>query len=209
MPCAGEKMKNGTKTLLIVLGVIVVLVIGGCSFYSGTYNSIVSMDEGVKSSWSQVENQYQRRLDLIPNLVETVKGYASHESSVFEEVAKARASAGGVMQMSDDLLEDPEAFARFQQAQTSLGGALTRLLSVTENYPELKANEQFLALQDQLEGTENRISTERKRFNDTVQSYNTYIRMFPKNIIANMSGFRQKEYFKAQEGADSAPTVKF
>jgi len=209
MSCAGEKMKKATKTLLIVIGVIAVLIIGGCNFYSGTYNSMVSMEEGVKSSWSQVENQYQRRLDLIPNLVETVKGYASHESSVFEEVATARASAGGVMQMSDDLLDDPEAFARFQQAQTSLGGALTRLLSVTENYPELKANEQFLALQDQLEGTENRISTERKRFNDSVLSYNTYIRMFPKNLIANMSGFRQKEYFKAQAGAESAPKVQF
>jgi len=209
MSCAGEKMKKATKTLLIVIGVIAVLIIGGCNFYSGTYNSMVSMEEGVKSSWSQVENQYQRRLDLIPNLVETVKGYASHESSVFEEVATARASAGGVMQMSDDLLDDPDAFARFQQAQTSLGGALTRLLSVTENYPELKANEQFLALQDQLEGTENRISTERKRFNDSVLSYNTYIRMFPKNLIANMSGFRQKEYFKAQAGAESAPKVQF
>lgn len=202
-------MKNGAKTLLIVLGVIVVLIIGSCRFYSNSYNSMVSQDEGVKSAWSQVENQYQRRLDLIPNLVASVKGYADHESSVFTDVAEARAAAGGVMQMNADLLDDSEAFERFQEAQSSLGGALTRLLSVTENYPELKANEQFLALQDQLEGTENRISIERKRFNESVQSYNTYIRMFPKNIIANMSGFSQKEYFTAQEGANSAPTVEF
>ncbi|OJF76591.1 MAG: LemA family protein [Treponema sp. CETP13] len=202
-------MKNGTKSLIIVIGVIAVLIIGSCSFYSNSYNSMVSQDEAVKSAWSQVENQYQRRLDLIPNLVSTVKGYAEHESSVFTDVAEARASAGGVMEMSSDLLDDPEAFERFQKAQASLSGALTRLLSVTENYPELKANEQFLTLQDQLEGTENRISTERKRFNETVQSYNTYIRMFPKNIIANMSGFRQKEYFESQEGADSAPKVEF
>ncbi|HZK20249.1 MAG TPA: LemA family protein [Treponemataceae bacterium] len=202
-------MNKGTKTLLIVVGLIAVAIIGSCSFYKNTYNAMVSMDEGVNASWSQVENQYQRRLDLIPNLVATVGKYADHEASVFTDVAEARASAGGVMQMSDSLLEDPEAFARFQEAQASLGGALTRLLSVTENYPELKANEQFITLQDQLEGTENRISVERKRFNETVRSYNTYIRMFPKNIIANMSGFRQKEYFKAQVGAETAPKVEF
>ena len=167
------------------------------------------MEEGVKGQWAQVENQYQRRFDLIPNLVATVKGYAAHESQVFTDVSEARAKAGGVMQMSDGLLNDPEAFRRFQEAQTSLGGALSRLLSVTEQYPELKANEQFLSLQDQLEGTENRISVERKRFNDAVQQYNKEIRLFPKSIIAGMGGFTQKPYFSADEKAATAPTVSF
>ena len=167
------------------------------------------MEEGVKGQWAQVENQYQRRFDLIPNLVATVKGYAAHESQVFTDVSEARAKAGGVMQMSDQLLNDPEAFRRFQEAQASLGGALSRLLSVTEQYPELKANEQFLSLQDQLEGTENRIAVERKRYNEAVQSYNVYIRQFPRSIIANMNGFREKAYFKADDQASAAPKVNF
>ena len=202
-------MKKSAVTALVIIGIIVLFAVGACSFYTGTYNSFVTMEEGVKGQWAQVENQYQRRFDLIPNLVATVKGYAAHESQVFTDVSEARAKAGGVMQMSDQLLNDPEAFRRFQEAQASLGGALSRLLSVTEQYPELKANEQFLSLQDQLEGTENRISVERKRFNDAVQLYNRTIRMFPQNIIAGMSGFTQKPYFTADEKASSAPAVSF
>ncbi|MDC7127113.1 MAG: LemA family protein [Spirochaetales bacterium] len=199
------------KTMKVIIPIVVIVIIFLIIYgsFSGTYNKMVAMDEGVKSAWSQVENQYQRRYDLIPNLVETVKGYASHESQTFTDIATARASAGGVMQMSDELLDDPEAFARFQEAQSTLGGALQRLLVVTENYPELQANQNFMALQDQLEGTENRISVERKRFNEQVQSYNSYIRSFPKAIIANMSGFEQKSYFKAADAAQSAPEVKF
>ncbi len=202
-------MKKLTLTVLVVIGIIVLIVAGACNFYTGTYNSFVTMEEGVKGQWAQVENQYQRRFDLIPNLVATVKGYAAHESQVFTDVSEARAKAGGVMQMSDGLLNDPESFRRFQEAQASLGGALSRLLSVTEQYPELKANEQFLSLQDQLEGTENRISVERKRFNDAVQQYNREIRLFPKSIIAGMGGFTQKPYFSADEKAATAPTVSF
>ena len=202
-------MKKKTIIILTIVGIIVLLLVGGCSFFTGNYNKMVTMEEGISGAWAQVENQYQRRLDLIPNLVETVKGYADHESSVFTDVAEARASAGGVMQMSDELLSDPEAFARFQEAQAGLGGALQRLLVTTENYPELKANEQFLSLQTQLEGTENRISTERQRFNESVQSYNAHIRKFPQAFIANMFGFDAKQYFEAESGAESAPDVSF
>lgn len=202
-------MKKSAVTALVIVDIIVLFAAGACSFYTGTYNSFVTMEEGVKGQWAQVENQYQRRFDLIPNLVATVKGYAAHESQVFTDVSEARAKAGGVMQMSDGLLNDPESFRRFQEAQASLGGALSRLLSVTEQYPELKANEQFLSLQDQLEGTENRISVERKRFNDAVQQYNREIRLFPKSIIAGMGGFTQKPYFSADEKAATAPTVSF
>lgn len=201
-------MSKGVKTLVIIL-VIVVAIFGVVKFFAGTYNTMVGMEEGVLSQWAQVENQYQRRLDLVPNLVATVKGYASHESEVFTEVAEARSQAGGVMELSSDVLDDPEALARFQQAQNSLGGALQRLLSVTENYPQLQANQNFMALQDELEGTENRIATERMRFNETVQEYNKYIRSFPKNIIANMNGFEKKAYFTSTDEAKTAPKVEF
>ncbi len=202
-------MKKSSIIILVILGVIVLLGMSACNFFTGTYNTLVTMEEGINGSWAQVENQYQRRLDLIPNLVETVKGYAEHESDVFTEVAEARASAGGVMQMSDDLLSDPAAFERFQEAQAGLSGALQRLLVTTENYPTLKADQQFLNLQSQLEGTENRISVERMRFNETVQAYNTYIRTFPQMFIANMGGFTAKQYFEAEVGAESAPEVSF
>ncbi|HAK46001.1 MAG TPA: LemA family protein [Spirochaeta sp.] len=195
--------------VIIPIAIVVILILIIYGSFKGTYNKMVVMDEGVKASWSQVENVYQRRFDLIPNLVETVKGYAAHESDTFTEVAEARANAGGVMKMSDELLNDPAAFERFQQAQSTLGGALQRLLVVTENYPELKANQNFMALQDQLEGTENRIAVERKRFNEQVQSYNTYIKQFPRMIIANMTGFDEKPYFEASQGADTAPKVEF
>jgi LemA protein len=170
---------------------------------------MVQKGETVDAAWAQVQNQYQRRFDLIPNLVNTVKGYASHESEVFTNIADARSRAGGVLQVSDEVLNNPESFARFQQAQNELGSALQRLLVITENYPELKADQNFLALQDQLEGTENRIGTERKRFNDVVRDYNTFIRQFPRVIIANMSGFTAKQYFAAGTEAQSAPQVQF
>ena len=202
-------MKKGTIITLTIVGILVLLLVGGCSFFTSNYNNMVTMEEGINGAWAQVENQYQRRLDLIPNLVETVKGYADHESSVFTDVAEARAAAGGVMQMSDELLSDPEAFARFQEAQAGLGGALQRLLVTTENYPQLKANEQFLSLQTQLEGTENRISVERQRFNEAVQAYNSHIRKFPQAFIASMFGFDAKQYFEAESGAESAPKVSF
>ena len=205
----GKMMKKGTIITLTIVGILVLLLVGGCSFFTSNYNNMVTMEEGINGAWAQVENQYQRRLDLIPNLVETVKGYADHESSVFTDVAEARAAAGGVMQMSDELLSDPEAFARFQEAQAGLGGALQRLLVTTENYPQLKANEQFLSLQTQLEGTENRISVERQRFNEAVQAYNSHIRKFPQAFIASMFGFDAKQYFEAESGAESAPKVSF
>lgn len=202
-------MSKGIKTLLIVLAVIAVIGFSLYSFFGGNYNTMVSMEEGVKSQWGQVENVYQRRLDLIPNLVATVKGYAAHESKVFTDIAEARSKAGGVMNISDEVLQDPEAFDRFQKAQGELSGALQRLLMVTENYPDLKANTNFIALQDQLEGTENRIAVERGRYNETVKVYNVFIKQFPRSIIANMSGFRSKAYFSASEGAETAPTVSF
>ena len=201
-------MKNGTKTALIVAGIVVLALGGAVSCYTGTYNNMVQMNEGVSAQWAQVENQYQRRLDLIPNLVATVKGYAAHESSVLTEVTEARARAGGVLEISGEVLDDPEAFRRFQEAQSQLSSSLQRLLAVSENYPELKANQNFLALQDQIEGTENRISVERNRFNSTVQNYNSYILGFPRNIIAG-SKFTKKEYFAAEAGASAAPKVEF
>lgn len=202
-------MNKGLKIFLIILAVVFVLGFGVYRFFAGSYNSMVTLDESVKGQWGQVENVYQRRLDLIPNLVATVKGYASHEADVFTQVTEARSKAGGVMNISDDILNDPEAFKRFQQAQGELGGALQRLLMVTENYPELKANANFLALQDQLEGTENRITVERKRYNDTVKGYNIFIKQFPRVFIANMYGFREKSYFTADAAAAKAPTVSF
>ena len=202
-------MSKGIKTLLIVVAVIAVIGFSIYSFFAGNFNKMVSLDEGVKSQWGQVENVYQRRLDLIPNLVATVKGYAKHESEVFTQIAEARSKAGGVMNISDEVLNHPESFKRFQKAQGELGSALQRLLVVTENYPQLKADANFLALQDQLEGTENRITVERKRYNEVVKDYNEFIRQFPRSIIANMNGFRIREYFTAAEGADVAPTVSF
>ncbi len=202
-------MKSGTKKALIIAGVILVCCFGIFKFFGGTYNTIVSLDEGVSSQWAQVQNQYQRRMDLIPNLVSTVKGYAKHESDVFTQIADARSKVGGVVNVDSSILDDPEAFAKYQKVQGELGSSLQRLLMITENYPELKADQNFLALQDQLEGTENRISTERKRFNETVSEYNKYIRSFPKNIIANMNGYRPKSYFTASDEAQNAPKVEF
>ncbi len=202
-------MNKGLKTFLIIVAVILVIIFSVYRFFAGNYNQMVSLDETVKGQWGQVENVYQRRLDLIPNLVATVKGYASHEESVLQQVTEARSRAGGVMNISDEVLNDPEAFSRFQEAQSELGGALQRLLMITENYPDLKANTNFLALQDQLEGTENRIAVERKRYNDVVKTYNVFIKQFPRVFIANMYGFSEKAYFSADAGAQNAPTVEF
>jgi LemA protein len=199
------------RTVAIILGVVVVLVLiilGFVGYGISVNNKIVTADEGVKAGWSQVENQYQRRFDLIPNLVETVKGFAKQEKEVLEGVTLAR-SRVGQLTVTPEVLNDPKAFAKFQQAQDGLSSALSRLLVVTENYPTLRSNENFLALQSELEGTENRISVERRRFNETVQSYNTLIRRFPASFIASMGGFKEKSYFSAASGADQAPKVKF
>lgn len=201
-------MKKFPKWLVALIIVLVcVLCIFSCC--KNTYNSLVNLDEGVSEQWAEVQNQYQRRLDLIPNLVSTVKGYAKHESDVFTQISEARASAGGQINISDEVLSDPEAFARYQQVQDNLGSSLQRLLVVTENYPELKADQNFLSLQDQLEGTENRITVARQRYNDVARKYNTKVRSFPANIIANMGGFEKKTYFAASVEAQSAPKVEF
>ena len=199
-------MKKGCLVILgifVVIGIIVVLI------GIGSYNKMIAKDENVKEKWSQVENVYQRRLDLIPNLVETVKGYATHERETFQAVTEARSQAKGTFNISGDLLTNPEMFAKFQQAQNTLSGALSRMMVVLERYPELKANENFLSLQNQLEGTENRIAVERKRFNEVARDFNTYVRRFPQVILANIFGFQQKAYFESQEGANIAPKVKF
>jgi LemA protein len=192
----------------VVLGGLAVLAIGLFLWGTGVYNRLVKLDEGVSGAWSQVESQYQRRADLIPNLVETVRGYANQEKDVLTAVTEARARVSQIT-VTKDVLEDPAAFQKFQDAQDQFSSAISRLLVVSENYPVLKSNENFLALQTQLEGTENRIAVERQRFNQVVQGYNTEIRVFPGSIIAGFTGFKEKAYFKAKEGADVAPQVKF
>jgi LemA protein len=191
------------KTWIIVIAVIAVIAI----YFTSTYNSMVAQEEAVSTAWSNVENQYQRRSDLIPNLVNTVKGYAAHEKETFDAVVSARAKATQTTVSIDDLT--PEKMQAYQRAQGEVGSALSRLLAVTENYPELKANENFKELQAQLEGTENRISVERRKFNETVRGYNTAIRKFPRNIVAGMFGFEKHPYFEAEEGSEKAPEVKF
>jgi LemA protein len=191
------------KTLLVVVGIIALIAM----MFAGSYNGLVSADESVKQAWSQVENVYQRRLDLIPNLVETVKGYAAHERDTFLAVTEARSRAAG--STSPDVVNDPDKFRKFQESQAALSGALSRLLVVVERYPELKANQNFLSLQAQLEGTENRISVERGRFNEAAQRFNVLVRRFPVNLMAGLFGFRAKEYFKADAAAQTAPKVQF
>jgi len=202
-------MGKTTKIISILIGVIIACIIGIYAFFTSTYNGMVREEEEVKSAWAQVENVYQRRLDLIPNLVETVKGYAKHESEVLESVVQARSKAGGVVNISEDVLDNPETFERFQKAQSELSSSLQRLLAVTEAYPGLKANENFLSLQSQLEGSENRITVEKKRYNEACENYNSRIRMFPGSIVANMSGFKPKAYFQADSVAKDAPKVSF
>lgn len=196
-------MKKG-KLLWIVA---IVVALGLFRWCKNTYNGMVSADEGVQSAWSQVENVYQRRADLIPNLVATVKGYAEHESGTLEAVVAARAKA--TQTTVDPSQLTAENIAKFQAAQGELGSALGRLLVTVERYPDLKANQNFLELQAQLEGTENRISTERMKFNETAKSYNTLIRSFPQNILASIFSFTPKGYFKAAEGSENAPKVEF
>ncbi len=186
---------------------IPLLFIASVSLSSCGYNSMVSKQEAVTAQWSQVENVYQRRADLIPNLVETVKGYANFEKGTLTEVIEARAKATSVTVDASKL--DPESIKKFQEAQAGLSSSLSRLLVVAEQYPDLKANQNFLELQAQLEGTENRITVERMKFNTTVQDYNTYIRKFPQNMVAGMFDFEQKGYFEAKEGSENAPAVKF
>lgn len=192
----------------IVLGVIGVVILLTIMSVIGKYNGLVTAEENVNTAWAQVENVYQRRADLIPNLVATVKGYASHEKETLQGVIEARSKATGI-NVDPSKLSDPGVFQKFQQAQSGLSQALSRLMVVVERYPDLKANQNFLALQSQLEGTENRITVERKRFNTAAQGFNTNIRRFPTNMLAGMFGFEKKEYFKAEEGAQSAPKVKF
>ena len=191
-------MGKGLKTVLIVLGVLLLIVLAAYSYFKGTYNSLVTMDEGVKGAWAQVENQLQRRYDLIPNYVETVKGYAKHEKEVFVEVAQARSKVAGAASVSDKI-----------EANTQLSSALGRLMLVVERYPELKANANFIRLQDELAGTENRIAVERRRFNEMVKDYNIKIRSFPTNILAGMFGFEKATFFEVPKERQEAPKVKF
>ena len=195
------------KKLLITLGVILVIVIIFYSFFAGKYNQMVSLEEQVTGQWAQVENVYQRRADLIPNLVNTVKGYADFEQETLTQVIEARSKATSVNVDADNLT--PESIQQFQQAQEGLSGALSRLMVVVERYPDLKANQNFLQLQSQLEGTENRIAVERKKFNDETRNYNQYVRRFPQNLLAGMYGFEVKGYFEATAGAEVVPEVSF
>jgi len=195
---------RATKSIL--LGVTVLFL--SWFLYGCGYNTLVSSEEKVTSAWSQVENQYQRRADLIPNLVKTVQGAADFEKSVLTEVTEMR-SRVGQMKINPQDLNDPEKFQQYQKAQDNLSSALSRLLVVTEIYPQLKSNESFLQLQSQLEGTENRISVERRKFNEAVQQFNTEVRSFPTVITAKLFGFKEKPYFKGKEGSDQTPEVDF
>jgi LemA protein len=190
----------------LVAVLVGVLVVGGLTV--GAYNRLNTADQGVNAAWADVENNYQRRADLIPNLVETVKGAAAFEKSTLEAVVQARASATQV-RLDANAIKDPEAFARFQQAQDGLSSALSRLLVTVEKYPELKANQNFRDLQVQLEGTENRIAVSRNRFNEATQTYNTLRKSFPTVIVASFAGFKERPYFKSVAGAERVPAVKF
>ena len=199
------------KAWLAGLGCVALLGLGVAGiglWVRVVYNDLVEQEQNVNAKWAQVENVYQRRADLVPNLVATVKGYAAHESEVLEAVTASRAQVGS-MQVTSDVLNRPAEFQKFQAAQANLSGALQRLLIVAERYPDLKANQNFLELQSQLEGTENRIAVERKRFNEAAQAYNTRIRQFPANLVARNFGFQEKQYFKGAAGSEKAPVVDF
>jgi LemA protein len=192
------------RRVSLVVSIVAALTLVGCG-----YNKLQAGDEGIKATWAEVLNQYQRRNDLVPNLVNTVKGYAEHEKEVLTQVTEARARVGSV-QVSPQMIDDPAAFAKFVAAQNQMTSALSRLLVVSENYPQLKADTGFRDLQAQLEGTENRITVARGRFNDSAQSYNTAVKKFPTNLMAGMFGFKEKPYFKAvTAGAETAPKVNF
>ncbi len=197
------------KNLIIVLLILVVVIFALVASFIGRYNRIQQLNVNIDNNWAEVQNQLMRRYDLIPNLVETVKGYASHEQETFQAVTEARARVGGVVEISEDLLNNPQTFQRYQEAQNSLGGALQRLLMVTENYPELKANQSFIRLQDELAGTENRLAVARKRFNDAVAEFNRSIVTFPNNMVANMFGFEKALFFEAPVETQAAPQVQF
>jgi len=199
-----KKMKTGYVILLVIVLIIVILI----ASVIGRYNQMQTKKVDVETAWSQVENQYQRRFDLIPNLVSTVQGAANFEKSTLTDVIEARAKVGQ-MNVTPETLTNPEAFAKFQQAQDGLSSALSRLMVVVERYPDLKANQNFMDLQAQLEGTENRITVERMKFNEATQQYNAYIRKFPALITAAIFGFDKKAYFEAQKGSEKAPEVKF
>ena len=191
-------MTQGLKTTLVVIGIVLLAILIPVSYLKATYNSLVSMDEGVKGAWAQVENQLQRRYDLIPNYVETMRGYAKHEKEVFLKVTEARSKVAGAGAISEKIA-----------ANNELSSALARLLVVVERYPDLKANANFIRLQDELAGTENRISVERRRFNETVKAYNTKIRSFPTNLIAGFLGFEKAAFFEVPKEKQEAPQVKF
>lgn len=191
------------RSTIVVIVILALLVLWGIS----VNNKMVSQEEGVTTAWANVESQYQRRADLIPNLVNTVKGYAAHESETLQAVVEARAKATSISVDSQNMT--PEQLKEFQEAQNQVTGALGRLIAVAESYPDLKANENFKELQAQLEGTENRIATERKKYNEVVKSYNTYIRKFPQSLFANILGFDKKPYFESEEGSEKAPVVEF
>jgi LemA protein len=195
------------KTGLVVLAVVALVVVVGLGWYVSVGNDLVAREQGMQEAWAQVQNVYQRRADLIPNLVEAVKGFAAQERTVLEEVTRARASVAG-LQVTPELLRDPEALKKFQAAQAQLGGALGRLLAVVERYPDLKSNQNFLALQSQLEGTENRIAVERRRYNEAVREYNTAVRRFPGSVVASLRDFTERPYFEATTGSE-APPIKF
>jgi LemA protein len=201
-------MKKGTIIGLSIAAIVVLFLVILISWGIRTYNNLVTINEEVNQSWSQVENQYQRRADLIPNLVNTVKGYTDFERGVLTDVTEARASVNQ-FKITPEVLNDPQAFQKFEQLQGNLSSALSRLLVTVENYPNLKANENFLQLQAQLEGTENRISVERRKFNLVVQNYNTTIKRFPSAFFAGIFGFKEKSYFKSVAGAETAPKVEF
>ncbi|MFP4085862.1 MAG: LemA family protein [Desulfobacteraceae bacterium] len=191
-------MSKGIKTLLIILGIVALLIIIPYSYLKGTYNTLVTMEETVKGAWAQVENQLQRRYDLIPNYVETVKGYAAHEKEVFVQVTEARSKVGNANTVNEKI-----------EANNQLSSALSRLMVVVEQYPQLKANANFIRLQDELAGTENRIAVERRRFNEAVRAYNTKIRTFPTNMVAGMFGFEKAEFFQVPGERQETPKVKF
>lgn len=196
------------KRLIVALIVVGVLVVAVGGWAVGVYNSLVGLEQGVNEKWAQVQNVYQRRADLIPNLVETVKGFAAQERAVLTEVTEARARASSI-QLTPEALNDPKAMERFQAAQNQLSGALSRLLVTVERYPELKSDQNFLSLQSQLEGTENRIAVERRRFNEAVRDYNTRVARFPATVVARLAGFTPKAFFEATPDAATPPKVKF
>ena len=198
-------MKKALIAVIVVVVILLIIVGKGI----GTYNNIIALEEGVKTQWAQVENTYQRRFDLIPNLVSTVQGEANFEKSTLTEVMEMRSRMGGTIKLDESLMNDEAALKRFQEMQGTLSGALQRLMAVSENYPDLKSNKSFQELRVQLEGAENRIAVERKRYNETVQAFNTTIRQFPTNIVAGFAGASPKALFSADAGASQAPKVQF